>query len=110
MENQQSKFTNTSARIIAIADAIISTSIKRHLKEVEVAIIQGSCQKWNYTQIAQHYGYAPDYLRNDAGPKLWKLISSALAKKVTKNNFRRTLEQTASEQFQNVWFDNSFFC
>ena len=103
MNNELNKnlVTNFSAKeAVEIADEAIFAYENRHLKDVEVAIIIGSCQKWNYCKIAQNNGYTSDYLRNDVGPQLWKLLSQALGEKVNKRSFQTALERRWRQQFQ----------
>ncbi|WP_348235325.1 NB-ARC domain-containing protein [Trichocoleus sp. DQ-A3] len=67
--------------------------MKRHLKDVEVAILRGAWQGQNYEEIAEVYGYSAKYLKQDIGPKLWQLLSEALGEKVSKTNFQAALER-----------------
>lgn len=72
-------------------DAAVVAKKQRHLKDIEVAILRGSWQKQKYHEIAQAQGYTTEYLKQDVGPKLWKLLSEILGEKVSKTNFRAAL-------------------
>lgn len=72
-------------------DATVVTKKQRHLKDIEVAILRGSWQGQKYHEIAQAHGYTTEYLKQDVGFKLWKLLSEILGEKVSKTNFRAAL-------------------
>ena len=72
-------------------DAAVVAKKQRHLKDIEVAILRGSWQGQKYHEIAQAQGYTSEYLKQDVGPKLWKLLSEILGEKVSKTNFRTAL-------------------
>ncbi|MGH2413966.1 MAG: hypothetical protein ACRDEA_09800 [Microcystaceae cyanobacterium] len=76
-----------------VADSTFFAKTKRHLKDVEVAILRGACQGQKYEEIASRYGCTAEYLKHDVGPKLWKLLSEALGERVSKKNFRAALER-----------------
>lgn len=63
------------------------------LTDVESGIIRGSWEGQNYEEIAEKLGYTDKYLRQDVGPKLWKLLSETFGEKVSKTNFRTALER-----------------
>jgi len=46
-----------------------------------------------YDEIAESCGYSVSYLKQDAGPKLWQLLSEICEEKVKKTNFRTVLER-----------------
>ena len=89
-----------SEKAVQVADAAVFTQTNRHLKDVEVAILQGACQGRNYKQIAENYGCTADYLRNDVGPQFWKFLSKVLGEKVSKKNFRTALERRYRKQLE----------
>lgn len=72
---------------------------KRHLKNIELAVLRGSWQGKKYDEIAKDYSCTPEYLKQDAGPKLWKLLSEVLGEKVSKKNFQTVIERR--------WLQNS---
>jgi len=78
-----------------LVDAIVFTKTKRHLKDIEVAILRGAWQGHNYDYIADANSYTPNYLKQDIGPKLWKLLSQVLGEgeKLSKKNFKTALER-----------------
>ena len=84
--------TNTE-QILATANAALFKQAQRHLSDVETAILQGAIADHTYEQIAEDSGYSINYLKRDKGPKLWRLLSSALGEKVSKTNFQQALNR-----------------
>jgi hypothetical protein len=78
---------------LKIVDAAVVAQTKRHLKDIEVAILRSSWQGKKYDEIAQVYGYTTEYLQHDVGPKLWQMLSEAFGEKVSKKNFQAALER-----------------
>jgi hypothetical protein len=76
-----------------ILDAAVVVQTKRHLKDIEVAILRSSWQGKKYDEIAQTHGYTTEYLQHDVGPKLWQMLSQAFGEKVSKKNFQAALER-----------------
>jgi WD40 repeat protein len=80
---------------LAFTDAIVFEKQGVHLSDLQRAMLRESWswQRQSYDQIAEAYGYSSTYLKHDVGPKLWKLISAALAEKVNKTSFRSAIER-----------------
>ncbi len=87
---------------VKVADAAVFAKTKRHLKDLEAAILRGAWQHQKYHEIAKTYGYSDDYLTYDVGPKLWKLLAEALGEKVSKTNFQAALERRWRSQLEAV--------
>jgi AAA-like domain len=85
---------------LKIADESVFTKHKRHLKNIEVAVLRGALQGQKYDKIAAECDYAPEYIKHDVGPKLWQILSSSLGEKVSKTNLMAVLAQRASEKFK----------
>jgi RecA-family ATPase/5S rRNA maturation endonuclease (ribonuclease M5) len=79
--------------LLRFVDESVYTKTGKHLKDIESCIIRGSWQGQNYEEIAEERGYTDRYLRQDVGPKLWKLLSETFGERVSKTNFRATLER-----------------
>ena len=73
---------------LEIVKGAIAPKIARTLTEVEIALLFGAWNNLTYDRIAERSGYSINYLQRDIGPKLWKLISDALGRKVNKTNLR----------------------
>ncbi|WP_254175463.1 hypothetical protein [Planktothrix tepida] len=83
---------------LTITDTLVFEKTGKHLNDAQRAVIQGTwyCQK--YHEIALEYRCTPEYLKQDVGPKLWKLLSDELGEKVTKKNFRTVIERRTLEE------------
>lgn len=92
MENSEGPFTSFDAAL-KVADAAIFAKTARRLKNIEVAVLQGVWQGQKYDQIADATGYAPEYIKHDVGPKLWRTLSISLGEKVSKTNLVAVLLQ-----------------
>jgi WD40 repeat protein len=58
----------------------------RRLNDLEVAMLIGSFEGLSYEEIAFKGKYKANYLKGDAGPKLWKLLSIVFNENVSKRN------------------------
>lgn len=74
-------------------DVAVLAKVGRHLSQVEVTLLQGAWQGKTYEQMAEICQYSLAYLKQSAGPKLWKLLSEVLGEDVSKTNFRTVLER-----------------
>jgi WD40 repeat protein len=80
-----------------IADKAYFSQAHRHLSEVEVLVLRGSWEGKTYDEMETHR-YASNYLKGDAGPKLWRTLTKALGEKVSKRNFCVALERWANTE------------
>jgi NACHT domain len=80
-------------QLITYTDMIVFRKTHRHLRDIEVWILREAWNGSTYGEIATRYNYAPQYLCQDIGPKLWKLLSEVLEENVGKRNFRTCLER-----------------
>ncbi|MBF2027490.1 MAG: NACHT domain-containing protein [Oscillatoriales cyanobacterium C42_A2020_001] len=77
----------------AIANDAILTNAGRPLSEAEIAILDAAWNDQTYEEVADRSGYSLNYLQRDVGPKFWKLLSTALDRKLNKTNVRGILTQ-----------------
>jgi hypothetical protein len=77
---------------LRVVNAVVSAKEGRNLSDAEETVLQGAWDGKTYEQMAETSSYAVNYLKNDAGPNFWKLLSTALGEKVSKANFRAVLE------------------
>ncbi|WP_416669001.1 AAA-like domain-containing protein [Egbenema bharatensis] len=87
---------------LKVADQGVLKKHGRHLKNIEIAILQGAWQGRTYDQIAEAQGYTPEYIKHDVGPKLWQLLSTSFEQKVSKSNLIAVITQQAAidDRFQ----------
>ena len=77
---------------LKFTDGVFSSQTGKHLIDVQRAVLEGSWQGQTYQEIADDLGYSARYLKQDIGPRLWKLLSEALGEEIRKNNFRTVFE------------------
>jgi hypothetical protein len=63
----------------------------RPLTKVQAIVLQESWNTQSYREIARSYGYDEGFIRN-VGSELWRLMSQATGKKVTKSNVKWMLQ------------------
>jgi len=84
-------------------DAAIFAKTQRRLKDVERFVLLGAYLVQTSEEMAKAYDYryTPSYLKQDVGPKLWKLLSEVLGEAVSKTNFCSAIErQTQLQEVQ----------
>ena len=79
-------------------DKRVFSKTNRHLKEVESIVLQGAWQGKTYEQMEETCQYSLSYLKQAAGPRLWKLLSEVLQENIGKTNFRVVLERQWDRQ------------
>ncbi|MBH8560714.1 hypothetical protein I8748_00565 [Nostoc sp. CENA67] len=79
--------------LLRFVDQVVFAKTQKHLKDVQILILQGALQGQNYEKIAEAHGYSNRYLKQDVGPSLWKLLSQVFEEKVTKTNFQAATER-----------------
>ncbi|MEZ2227510.1 MAG: ATPase [Microcoleus sp.] len=93
------------AEVLTLADELIFAKTGKHLDYVQEAILRGTLEDATYTQIAQEVYSSPSHVRN-VGSDLWKTLSKALKKNITKNNFRAVLEKGIVYNYQSAIVEN----
>lgn len=83
---------------LKLADAAVFATVNRHLRDIEIRVLRGAWEGEKYHEIANDSGYTPEYLMQDIGSKLWKLLSVALGEKVSKTDFKAALERRSHLQ------------
>lgn len=78
---------------LATIDAVIFAKTGKHLSDAQRAVLQGTWSRRKYREIAAEYRCTPEYLKQDVGPKLWRLLSEELGERVSKTNFRSVVER-----------------
>ena len=81
--------------VLAFANQLVYSKTGEHLSDLQRVILRESWQetKKTYDQMAQEYGYSPNYIKQVVAPRLWRLLSQGLEEKVTKTNIRSVLER-----------------
>lgn len=83
---------------LEFVDNLVFERTGKYLSTLQRAVFRASWSGHNqsYHEIAEAYGYSTNYLKQDVGPKLWKLLSEILGEKVSKSNFQAVLERQNS--------------
>lgn len=83
--------------VFKFTDALVFNKMGKRLNDLQRLLIQTAWSKPGqcYDQIAEATGYSTNYLKQDAGPKLWLLLSDVFGEKVKKSNFRAAMERQA---------------
>lgn len=80
---------------LEFTDSLVFAHTGKHLSDLQRAVFRASwpLKNQSYDKIAEMYGYSPNYIKQDTGPKLWKLLSEVLGEKVSKTNFKSAIER-----------------
>lgn len=84
--------------VVREIDSKVFQKTNRHLKEVENIVLHGAWQGKTYEQMEETCQYSLSYLKQAAGPRLWKLLSEILKEDIGKTNFRVVLERQCNKQ------------
>lgn len=84
--------------VVRVIDTEVFNKIQRHLKEVEKIVLHGAWQGKTYEQMEETCQYSLSYLKQAAGPRLWKLLSEVFEENISKTNFRVVLERWTQQQ------------
>lgn len=82
---------------LEFVDTLVFAKYGKHLSDLQRLLFRGSWSepRRSYDEIANVCGYSVNYLKQDAGPKLWQLLTDICGEKVSKTNFRAALERRA---------------
>ena len=77
---------------ISLVDREVYRYTQKHLNDLQQVIIAEVWQGRRYLDIADEYGCTEGHAK-DTGSLLWKILSAAWGRKVTKSNFRSTIKR-----------------
>lgn len=85
---------NSLEELVTFAEQLIIARTENSLSPIQKIVLRESISetKKNYHQIAHENNYAETYIKHLVAPKLWRLLSQALGKRVNRNNCRIKLE------------------
>lgn len=87
---------------LKIADAVVFAKTGKPLNDIQRIVLEGTWEGQTYDVIAESYSRSPEYLKQDVGFKLWRLLSEALGQKVSKKNFRTVMELLSDDR-KAIW-------
>ncbi len=88
--------------VLTALDLLVFTKTGKHLKDVELSIFRGAWQGKTYEQIVENNRYSLTYIKQAAGPKLWKLLARVLEENVSKSNLRSLVEKRWDNTLQPI--------
>lgn len=78
--------------VVKLADDLVFARTGKHLNDLQESILRGTWQYEDYKEIATEVNLSEDWVR-EVGMELWQTLSKELGEKVTKSNFRSTMER-----------------
>ena len=81
-------------KAIEIANQAVLAKFSRNLSDVEIIVLKGAWERYEYDQIATRHQYTTSYISQDVAPKLWNLLTNALGERVKKSNFKEALKRS----------------
>lgn len=77
---------------ISVVDKLVFSHRKKHLGDLEQAVLEGSLNQQKYAEIAKNNYRSEKYIKDVAG-KLWQSLSGMLGEQVNKSNIRSSLQR-----------------
>jgi tetrahydromethanopterin S-methyltransferase subunit G len=78
--------------VIKLADDLVFARTGKHLNDLQEKILRGTWEDEDYKEIAKKVNRSEDRVR-EVGMELWQLLSQELGEKVSKSNFRASMER-----------------
>lgn len=84
---------------LRVVDDLVYEKTGKRLNDLQRVILQGTLQGENYKEIYQKISkqYSLEYLSQDVGYKLWRLLSRVFGEKVNKKNLRSAIERALQQ-------------
>ena len=76
--------------VVNLNETLVQTQ-GRPLNGAEQTILEGAWDGKTYDEIVQGCDYSASYIKQAAGPKLWRLLSDVLGVEINKSNVRAVL-------------------
>ncbi|MEY3866563.1 MAG: hypothetical protein RLZZ338_454 [Cyanobacteriota bacterium] len=78
--------------VIKLTDELVFARTGKHLNDLQDTILRGTWDDEDYKGIANGVNRSEDRVR-EVGAELWQILSQELGEKVSKSNFRSTMER-----------------
>ena len=78
--------------VIKLADELVFARTGKHLNDLQDTILRGTWDDEDYKGIANGVNRSEDRVR-EVGAELWQILSQELGEKVSKSNFRASMER-----------------
>lgn len=79
--------------VLQVVNAAVLASEGRDLSQVEEDVLRGAWEGLTYPELAKTSSYSLNYLKQDMGPNLWKLLSRVMGEDISKSTFRSFAER-----------------
>jgi DNA-directed RNA polymerase specialized sigma subunit len=86
--------------MLNVADRIVFEKTGQHLDDLQAAVLRGTLQRETYKEIAKDFNCSESRIR-EIGSELWQLLSEEFGEKVSKSNFRSTMERLQNSNILN---------
>jgi NB-ARC domain len=87
--------------VIKLADDLVFARTGKHLNDLQEKILRSTWQHQDYNEIAKEVNLSEARVR-EVGMELWQTLSQQLGEKVSKSNFRASMERLQLSFFSNV--------
>lgn len=85
--------------VLQVVNAAVLASEGRDLSCVEEDVLRGAWEGLTYPELAKTSSYSLNYLKQDIGPNLWKLLSRVMREDISKSTFRSFAERYCLQKF-----------
>ncbi len=86
--------------MVKLADELVFSRTGKHLNDLQEKILRGTWQHEDYNEIAKDVNLSEARVR-EVGMELWQSLSQELGEKVSKSNFRSTMERLQNSNILN---------
>ncbi|MEG4963527.1 MULTISPECIES: NB-ARC domain-containing protein [unclassified Microcoleus] len=86
--------------MLNVADRIVFEKTGQHLDDLQAAVLRGTLQRETYKEIAKDFNCSESRIR-EIGSELWQILSEEFGQKVSKSNFRSTMERLQNSNVVN---------
>jgi hypothetical protein len=85
--------------VLQAVSAAVLASEGRDLSQVEEDVLRGAWEGLTYPELAKTSSYSLNYLKQDIGPNLWKLLSRVMGEDISKSSFRSFAERYCLQKY-----------
>lgn len=93
---KSTKSTMTSEEALQLVEAILQSKTGKRLTPPEKDILKAAWENEPYTNVAESLYLSIGYIK-DLAYLLWQRLSDVFGEKITKNNFRRVMEEQSAK-------------
>ena len=87
--------------MVKLADELVFSRTGKHLNDLQEKILHGTWEDEDYKEIAKDVNLSEARVR-EVGMELWQSLSQEFGEKVSKSNFRASMERFQVSIYSNV--------